>query len=82
MVDGGFDNISIKTEIELIENSISEAYNEYIKIKKSGEDRIKVLRKSCKHQEISFNPDLSGNNDAFFSCDICGQEGHRKNKKL
>jgi hypothetical protein len=52
-------------------------YNEktnYEKKIKDLKDNIKDWQKKCQHWTRTYHPDPSGNNDSYYSCDICGKE--------
>ena len=68
---------SIKTQIELVHISIRKAYEKYMEAKTLGEREIQKLRDKCDHPETTFHSDPSGNNDSYFSCDICGKEAKK-----
>lgn len=49
--------------------SINKQYNEDVdKFRKD----IKEIMKTCSHDFRIYHPDPSGNNDSYYSCDICG----------
>ncbi len=68
---------SIKTQIELIKKIIYYAHENYLAVKNSCETDIQKLRDKCDHPETTFHSDPSGNNDSYFSCDVCGKEAKR-----
>lgn len=53
------------------------ALKDYQQTIKYLDDKISEIRKSCPHENVSFNPDPSGNNDSYMSCDVCGEERKR-----
>jgi hypothetical protein len=39
----------------------------------AAEEGIENLQKMCKHQDTTYQPDPSGNNDSTTKCNICGK---------
>lgn len=44
---------------------------------RSFRKRISHLRSLCKHEQTTYHPDPSGNNDSCYTCDSCGLEKRR-----
>lgn len=61
----------------LYETQLKEADKEYRERCEEINKKLSLLRKECSHQNKTWNPDPSGNNDSFYSCDVCGTEGKR-----
>lgn len=40
-------------------------------------DHLKMIRDNCQHNKITYYPDVSGNNDSEYICDICGRHVSR-----
>ena len=38
---------------------------------------ISHLRSLCKHEQTTYHPDPSGNNDSCYTCNFCGLEKRR-----
>ena len=64
-----------------IEQSISKLNEERYALNIEHENKIKVnkakikeLQELCNHLDIVYNPDRSGNNDSYDTCNICGKE--------
>ena len=69
----------IVTKISQMKENLEEAQQEYDKITTEYRKSLKAIQKECKHLITSFIEDLSGNNDSYRQCDICGAEILRDN---
>ena len=36
------------------------------------DEKLKLFRKTCNHENTKYVPDASGNNDSYTICEICG----------
>lgn len=62
---------------QLYEQQLYDADKEFREKCKDINKKLSLLRKECSHENKTWNPDPSGNNDSYYSCDICGAEGKR-----
>lgn len=69
--------LDIKLEIKKLESELETAFKVYKNKKAEIEKEIGKLRESCQHPKATFYSDPSGNNDSYFSCDLCGKEAKR-----
>lgn len=51
-------------------NTENERHNEAVKHLQDG---IRKMQGMCKHQDTTYHPDPSGNNDSYTECNICGK---------
>lgn len=73
--------VAAMTKAESTKNSILDYENEIEKLAAKHKNevsairsRISELRKSCGHEDTTYYPDASGNNDSYTECNICGSE--------
>jgi argininosuccinate lyase len=67
----------IKSDVAYLYKQLEQIENIYKRDVKDIERKISLLRKECKHPEIKYWPDPSGNNDSCEVCQICGKEAKR-----
>ncbi len=65
----------IKHRLTILNLQLEVALEEYESICRRINKRITMIQTICKHKHKTFHPDPSGNNDSFYSCDICDKEG-------
>jgi hypothetical protein len=56
---------------------INELNRKYRKDANSIQKSICEIRKECKHYEIKYYSDPSGNNDSGYVCQLCGKDRHK-----
>ena len=65
---------TIKQQIYILEEQKDRHHQTYLIMIKSINKEIAALRKLCEHNDVSWHPDPSGNNDRYMSCNVCGEE--------
>ena len=70
-------NEEIYKIIALYHNAIEEVEKRKNELVKAINAKISAVRKTCKHDKLTYHPDPSGNNDSCQTCDICGIEKRR-----
>ncbi len=53
---------------------LEEADAVHVRTIKEINGKIAAVRRSCKHTKTTYHPDASGNNDSWYTCDVCGLE--------
>lgn len=68
----------VREDYVRILNTAESAQKDHRKKMDHHKDELTKLRKICQHEELTFHPDPSGNNDSCYICDWCGKEARRK----
>lgn len=68
---------TIKEQIYDLEIKINKLYYSYQLEKRKFKEQISLLRNLCNHENTTYHPDPSGNNDSCYTCDECGIEKKR-----
>jgi len=64
----------ISRSIRLLNKEKEIEKDKYTQKLKEIDLKIKSVREKCDHWSKTYNPDPSGNNDSYYSCNICDKE--------
>ena len=69
--------VQIEKSIQTCDSNLKSLKDEYERCQRKIEVEIRELRKMCSHEDKTYNPDPSGNNDSYYHCNVCGKESKK-----
>lgn len=63
---------SVQASIVAVQDQMRRSKEKFEKDKSAFEESIRLIQKSCKHEDMTHYPDAAGGSDSFDECNICG----------
>lgn len=60
--------------VQRLENDVEQERDRHNELIKKLKSKLASIQHDCTHLAKTYHPDASGNNDSYYSCDICGAE--------
>jgi hypothetical protein len=74
--------LDLQSELVNCNKAIIVLQEKYDRDKAALESRKNEIVKKCPHLQLTYHPDPSGNNDSWYSCDVCNAEARGTKKGL